>query len=228
MEMKDINIIYEDNDIIVVEKPAGMPVQTRSITQRDMVSELKNHLNGKNGKEPYLGIIHRLDQPVRGIVVFAKNEMAAGELSRQISRECFDKRYYAVVEGYIEDKEQMVLEDYLIKTRDNMAKVVQKGTKDAKKAVLAYTVLDKDRNKDMTLLDIELKTGRFHQIRAQLSNICHPIAGDVKYGAKPDKNAERTIALCAYHLGFDHPLKSKRMDFDLDVINEYRIHATEA
>lgn len=210
-----MNILYEDKDIIVVEKPAGMPVQTSSITQKDMVSELKNHLHAKNGGS-YLGVIHRLDQPVKGIVVFAVNEKAAGKLSRQISAGIFDKHYYAVVEGIIEPHERKVLEDHLIKTKENTAKVAAKGTKDAKKAVLSYTVTDINRDKEITLLDIELMTGRFHQIRAQLSHAGHPIVGDVKYGAKTAE-PDRSIRLCAYRLSFEHPRTGKKMDFELDI-----------
>lgn len=210
-----MNILYEDKDIIVVEKPAGMPVQTGRITEKDMVSELKNYLHEKGGSS-YLGVIHRLDRPVRGIVVFAVNEKAAGNLGRQMSNEGFDKDYYAVVEGIIDTRERTVLEDHLIKTKENTAKIAAEGTKGAKKAVLSYIVEDSDRDKDLTLLNIKLVTGRFHQIRAQLSNSGHPIVGDVKYGAgSPVK--DRTIKLCAYHLSFKHPRTGKSMDFKLDI-----------
>lgn len=210
-------ILYEDSDIIVVEKPAGIPVQTRSITQKDVVSELKNHLSVKNGNKPYIGIIHRLDQPVRGILVFALNEKAAGSLSRQIAGGGFDKRYHATVEGIIDSKNRTVLEDYLIKTGENKAKVADKSMKGARKAVLEYTVIDTDPEKHLTRLDIRLMTGRFHQIRAQLSNAGHPIKGDIKYGAVPDNDLTGgTISLCAYHLGFDHPCTGERMIFELE------------
>lgn len=218
-----MNILYEDKDIIVVEKPAGVPVQTFSIAQKDMASELKKYLYSKTGKEPYLGIIHRLDQPVRGLLVFSLNEKAAGSLSRQIAESGFDKRYYAVVEGVMDLQERTVLEDYLVKTRENTARVVNKEFKDAKKAILAYTVTDIDYDKKLSLLDIELMTGRFHQIRAQLSNAGYPILGDVKYGAKT-REPDRSIKLCAYHLSFDHPRLSRRMEFDIDMLDDFNIH----
>ena len=220
-----MNILYEDKDIVVAEKPAGLPVQTRNINQVDMVSILKNHLSGKTGGEPYLGIIHRLDQPVRGILVFALNEKAAGSLSKQIAERRFEKHYYAVVEGILDSKERIELKDYIAKTKENTAKIVNKGVKDAKEAVLFYTVLDTDAENKQTLLDIELMTGRFHQIRAQLSNAGFPIEGDIKYGAKPDNGIQnRAIKLCAYHLCFDHPQTGKRMEFCLDVREGFEFH----
>ena len=221
-----MNIIYEDKDIIVIEKPAGMPVQTGKIAQKDLVSELKIYLHEKCNGETYLGIIHRLDQPVRGILVFALNKITAGELGRQIADEGFDKRYYAVVEGIVDVKGKTVLEDYLIKTRDNMAKVVDKSYKDAKKAILEYSVIKTDMNRQRTLLDIELMTGRFHQIRAQLSNMGHPIVGDLRYGAGSCENGlpDRAIGLCAYHLGFKHPGTGRRMDFEIAFeTDKYRV-----
>ena len=220
-----LNILYEDKDIIVVEKPVGMPVQTRNIVSRDMVSELKNYLSAKSkSPNPYLGIIHRLDQPVRGLLVFALNEKAAGSLSRRMSAGGFNKKYHACVEGIVESGEDwQVLIDHLIKDKDT-ARIVDKDKKDAKRAELKYRTIKTDAERDETLLDIELITGRFHQIRAQLSNMGHPITGDVKYGARVHESGEkegmgitfkRSIGLCAYQLSFTHPRTGEKMEYHL-------------
>lgn len=218
-----MNIIYEDNDIIVVEKPAGMPVQTGNIALKDMVSELKKYLSvRKNISDPYLGIIHRLDQPVRGILVFAINEKAAGNLSGQLNKGGFNKKYHAYVEGILDTKDEWItLSDHLIKDKD-IARIADKGNKNAKKAELKYKTVRTEEN--VTLLDIELITGRFHQIRAQLSNSGHPILGDVKYGAKVHEFGEitgtskRSIGLCAYQLSFTHPRTGERMEYIIEDI----------
>ena len=215
----NLNILYSDKDILVVEKPAGVAVQTAKLTEKDMVSEIKNHLSIINKKpDPYLGIIHRLDQPVRGILVFALNEKAASRLSKQISTGSFNKFYHAYVTGYMEKSDEwMTLTDYLIKDKDNKAGIVNINDKNAKKAELKYRILKAEREKNVSLLDIELITGRFHQIRVQLSHIGHPILNDVKYGA--DKNLalnnERAIALCAYRLSFKHPETGREMEFSI-------------
>lgn len=213
----NLNILYSDKDILVVEKPAGMAVQTRKLTERDLVSEIKNHLSREYKKaDPYLGIVHRLDQPVRGLLVFALNEKAASALSRQISSHSFNKCYLALVEGLVKDSGGWVtLTDYLIKDKDNTARITDKDERGAKKAELRYKIVSTDREAGVTLLEAELITGRFHQIRAQLSNMGYPIVNDVKYGACKVKalNNERTIALCAYKLSFEHPVLLREMQY---------------
>lgn len=220
-----MNIIYEDKDVIVVEKPAGMPVQTGNIAGKDLVSELKNYLYAVSKRpDPYLGIIHRLDRPVRGILVFALNEQAAGKLSKQIRTGDFNKKYHAYVEGIINTGDEWkTLVDYLIKDKDT-ARIEDKDNKNAKRAELKYKTVKTEEAENMTLLDIELVTGRFHQIRAQLSNLGHPIIGDDKYGAKTGDADAKTakgiisgnaIGLYAYHLSFDHPRTGKREEFSL-------------
>ena len=213
----NLNILYSDKDILVVEKPAGMAVQTARITEKDLVSEIKNHLSLLNKKpDPYLGIIHRLDQPVKGILVFALNEKAASDLSKQVNTGSFNKSYHACVKGYMEESDEWVtLTDYLIKDKDNKARIVSINDKNAKRAELKYRILKAEREKNVSLLDIELITGRFHQIRAQLSNIGHPILNDVKYGADRNLvlNNERAIALYAYRLSFKHPGSGREIEF---------------
>ena len=212
-----MDIIYEDKDIMVIEKPAGVPVQTKNITEKDTVSELKNLISLRSkSADPYLGIIHRLDKPVRGILVFALNEKAAGDLGRQIVNGAFNKRYHAYVEGPVDTGGEWVeLTDYLIKEKDT-AKIADKGSGKAKKAVLKYRTVKTYEDKGVTLLDIELITGRFHQIRIQLSNLGHPVTGDVKYGATVRSDMPKgTIGLCAYQLSFTHPVTGKEMTFTL-------------
>ena len=231
-----MNILYEDKDIIVVEKPAGVPVQTKSITERDLVNGLKGYLNKEKGiNDPYIGTIHRLDRPVHGILVFALNKKAAAELSRQLVCGGFNKKYHALVEGTVDTKgEERLLENYLIKNRDNTAQLSDRNEKKARAARLKYRSIRTDAENNVTLLDIELITGRFHQIRVQMAGTGHPVAGDVKYGASridtdlyaryfntsgavSDKgysiSGNASICLSAYSLGFMHPSDGKRMEF---------------
>mgnify|MGYP002857443872 CR=1 FL=1 len=216
-----MEILYEDEDVIVVVKPAGIPTQTANIRQKDLVDEIKAYLKDRDGtdREPYLGIIHRLDQPVSGILVFAKNENAAASLSDQIQKGVFHKYYMAEVEGVPEfhpdeDGIWARLTDSIIKeTKQNRAVITDAGYKNAKKAELLYRVVSVDRASDRCLLEISLITGRFHQIRAQMSNMGHPIAGDTKYGAREKTDS---IALKAYKLEFIHPKSGKQMSFGLN------------
>lgn len=220
------NIVFEDKSMIVAYKPAGIATQTARLGQQDMVSELKNYLSGKpenKGKgEPYLGLIHRLDQPVAGILVFAKTRQAAASLSSQITDGTFRKYYYSVIYGRPE-KEQGRLEDYLYKDRKtNMSMVVTQDFPEAKRAVLDYklikTLMILEVLQEASLMEIELFTGRHHQIRVQMANAGMPLLGDSKYGTREDKQLSREIglknvALCAYKLQFKHPETGKDLNF---------------
>lgn len=220
------NIVFEDDHIIVAYKPAGIATQTARVGQRDMVSELKNYLSGKSeykGKgEPYLGLVHRLDQPVAGVLVFAKTKQAAASLSRQITDGTFHKYYYAVIYGRpVQEKGR--LEDYLYKDgRTNMSIVVKKDFPEAKRAVLDYklvkTLMVLEAFQEASLMEIELFTGRHHQIRVQMANAGMVLLGDSKYGAEEDKQFSREIgcrnvALYAYKLQFKHPKTGKEVNF---------------
>lgn len=200
-------ILYEDQHIIVCQKEAGIAVQTARMSQMDMESALKNYLaakNNNNGKMPYLAVIHRLDQPVRGVLVFAKTPLAAKNLNAQVTNHSIGKYYLAQVDGVI-PKETDTLEDYLLKdARTNTSKVVKAGTPNSKKAVLHY------RKKDEQTVEIELVTGRHHQIRVQLSHAGMPLKGDTKYN--PNAMPGR-LGLCAYHLVLKHPKTGKEMEF---------------
>ena len=216
-------IIYEDSHILVVHKPAGLATQSSKVGQPDLVSELKNYLakQEKNGA-PYLGIVHRLDQPVEGLLVFAKTKEAAGKLTTQLAGGALNKQYYALVCGK-PGEESGELVDYLCK-EGNLAKIVTAQDKDAKKAVLQYKVLaNKELNgeENITLLDIHIDTGRFHQIRAQLSGSGWPILGDGKYGNEASVNLSRhlkvpNVALYAYRLELKHPATGKQLTFSIE------------
>lgn len=210
-------IIYEDTEILVCHKPAGFPVQTRKTGAADVESELKNYLFRMSQKnaEPYIGIIHRLDQPVEGLLVFARNSASAAALNRQMQTENFGKYYLAEVCGRFAGK-QGTLTDYLIKnSKTSRAEIGEQGQKDAKKAVLDYTVLEE--REETSLLRIRLETGRFHQIRVQMAHAGCPIVGDTKYNpAVQRKSGYQKIHLCAYRLEFAHPRTKEKMEFEIE------------
>lgn len=199
------NILYEDNHILVCRKDAGIAVQTARIGQMDLESMLKNYLAGNLNQPPYLAVIHRLDQPVCGVLVFAKTPFAAKELNKQVTNHTMGKHYLAEVDGVI-PKEEDTLTDYLMKdARTNTSCVVPKGTPGAKEAILHY------KKKDDNHLEIELVTGRHHQIRVQLSHAGMPLVGDGKYN--PNGNVAGRLGLCAFRLRFCHPKTGKEMTF---------------
>ena len=220
--MKNYKIIYEDKDIIICHKMAGLAVQTGKIGTLDLVSELKNYLlksqDKKPSKEPYLGVVHRLDQPVEGVILFAKNQEAAGFLSKQLTTGIMNKCYYAVAAGVC-DKEQGLLTDYLMKdNKTNSSYVTSK--EEGKESKLEYNLINKVTKDDKTyaLYDIHLLTGRHHQIRVQMSNANMPLLGDKKYGNDFSNNLStelniRNVALCAYKFEFVHPATKKKMEF---------------
>ena len=201
-------IMYEDAAVLVCYKPTGLAVQTAASFQEDMVSELKNYLSSKCGeKNPYLGMIHRLDQPVEGLLVFARTKKAAAALTKQLEDESLRKKYVAVLCGVPEEK-QGILVNYLKKDgRSNLARVVTEKDSDAKRAELSYLI--REENGKNSLAEIEIKTGRFHQIRVQMSHMGYPLSGDVKYGA----SIRGQLALCAHYLEFENPLTGKRQKF---------------
>lgn len=209
-----LEILFEDKDIIVCYKPAGVPTQTSKIGEQDMVSILKNYLKGG-----YVAVIHRLDQPVEGILVFAKSPYAAKELNKGLQGDGFGKHYKAVLWG-MPQKAKDTLKDYLVKDgRINTSRIACQSEKDAKKAILHYEVLGngQDDGKDITLVKVKLETGRHHQIRVQMANMGCPIWGDSKYNTLPVQDRRfRQIALCAYRLEFVHPRSKKRMMFEVE------------
>lgn len=209
--MTDLDILYEDDDIMVCYKPAGVATQTKNPGIQDMESLLKNY-RARKKEPPYIGIVHRLDQPVEGVMVFAKNQKAAAELSKQVRDRAIGKYYYAVVkktEGFVLE-EQGILTDYVLSDeRSNVSKIVAKDTPMAKKAQLEYQVIG--QAEDVLCVEILLHTGRHHQIRVQFANAGAPLLGDIKYGTK--KNTH--LALCSYRIEFRHPRTKESMKFKI-------------
>lgn len=206
-----MKIVQEDKNILVVYKEAGLATQTAKLGEKDLFSEVKNYLvqNGEKG-DPYLAIINRLDQPVEGLVLFARNKESASNLSAQLNAGKMDKKYLAVVYGEVKESTGQ-LTNYMIKSRmTNLSEIVTCKNKDAKKAELVYNVNCSCNGS--TLVEIKLLTGRHHQIRVQLSSAGYPIYGDMRYGDGPKGH----IALFAYSLGFIHPVTQKPMVFECD------------
>lgn len=210
--MQKLKVLFEDNHIIVVEKPVNIPSQGDKTGDIDMLTIIKEYLKEKYNKpgNVYVGLIHRLDRPVGGVMVFAKTSKAAGRLSEEVRAKIFQKTYLVVVNGKME-KDKGLLEDYLLKNeRNNMSKVVKEGTKNSKFALLDYEVLKYNEEIDLSLLKINLHTGRHHQIRVQLSSRNHSIYGDQKYGGR---GHGKQIALWAYGLKIIHPITKEEMLF---------------
>lgn len=211
--MQDLKVLFEDNHIIVVEKKPNIPSQADKTEDEDMLTMVKQYIKETYNKpgNVYLGLVHRLDRPVGGIMIFAKTSKAASRLSNQVREKVFKKKYLAVVDGKISQK-QGTLEDYLYKDeRNNKSKVVHKDKKNAKLAKLDYQVLKYNEVKNLSLLEINLHTGRHHQIRVQLANFGHSIFGDQKYGTR---GKGKQIALWAYQLTVVHPITKEEMVFE--------------
>ncbi len=219
--MMKSEIIYEDNDILVIYKPEGLAAQSARVTQPDVVSEMCTYL-----KSPYVGLVHRLDQPVEGLMVLGKTKQAAADLSSQLTKGQLKKTYLAVVakeNGDASDisEEWTQLTDYLEKNaKEGKAEIVKNG---GQKATLFYRRL-KSGDDNTAFVEINLITGRFHQIRAQMSHAGMPLLGDVKYAG--EKSGEITgqlsqqillknVALCAYKINFLHPKTKKAMEFEI-------------
>lgn len=215
---RELEIIFEDRDILVCRKPAGVATQTKRLGQQDMESLLKNY-RAKKGEPSYIGIVHRLDQPVEGLMIFAKNQQAAAHLSKQVQDRVIGKYYYAISLNMPSEKEG-VLEDYLLADKKtNFTQILNEKDeggavtdyhREVKKAKLEYRVVES--RKDKTLFDIKLHTGRQHQIRVQMAHMGCPLIGDSKYG---EAGAREQLALCSYKLEFEHPTKKIPMKFEI-------------
>lgn len=200
------DIIFEDNHLLVVNKPVNMPVQEDSSGDPDLLNELKEYIRITYDKpgNVYLGLVHRLDRPTGGVMVFAKTSKAASRLSDTIRRQKMERHYYAVLHGiHLQGSGTFI--DYLYKDKkQNQVFVVNEGTPKAKKAILHYEVLEQVDNK--TLVKVELETGRSHQIRVQFSSRGLPLWGDQKYGQQFSKVGQQ-LALFACSLSFPHVTK---------------------
>ena len=239
-----ISILYEDQDIIVVQKPPGVESQSARGFAPDMVSEIRRHLHNpqdihklttanSGSQPPYVGVIHRLDKPVGGIMVYAKNQKSAASLSAALQDKKVEKSYMAVVCGKLVDKQGAYV-DYLRQDKkNNTSSIVDKSVKDSRKAVLNYREMEVihnpgDGERFLSLIDIELLTGRHHQIRVQFAGHGTPLYGDGRYGIhistkvdikeKPSgriSGQSPALALCAYRLAFPHPAAGERMCFEI-------------
>ena len=209
-----VQILYEDNHVIVCIKPAGVLSQGDGSDAPDMLTILKRYIKEKYEKpgEVYLGLVHRLDRPVSGVMVFARTSKAASRLSEQIRAGKTVKCYRCIVNGVLEGEGK--LENYILKdSKTNTVTVTDKPIGDAKFAVLEYKAVRSDGKN--TLVNIKLGTGRAHQIRAQLAHFGYPIAGDRRYGKVG--NVGYDIALQSYRFEFDHPTRKDRLIFEIPV-----------
>lgn len=216
-----LELLFEDRDLIVVYKPVGIESQSSRGFAADMVSEIKRHIHNLSpaDRDPYVGVIHRLDKPVSGVMVYAKTKKAAAALSRQVANGEIQKRYFAVLCGKPVDNVDNFV-DYLLKDgKTNTSRIVDKGITDAKRAELCCRVLETAEVEpygELTLAEIELLTGRHHQIRVQMAGHGLPLWGDSKYNPLFAARAGRSdadVALAACSLTFCHPVTGKTMTF---------------
>jgi 23S rRNA pseudouridine1911/1915/1917 synthase len=204
-------ILYEDNHIIVVNKPSGMLSQGDSSGEDSMLEVLKTYIKKKYNKEGdvFIGLVHRLDMPVSGVMVFARTSKAARRLHSEIIAGNMDKYYAAIVEKELpDDKRWHRLENFLIRERD-ITKIALKESKDSQRADLSYRTIS--AAKGFTMVLIKLGTGRKHQIRAQFAGIGAPVSGDKKYGSYNE--VKNSICLHSVFLSFTHPTLKERMKF---------------
>ena len=204
--MIKLNILYEDNHIIVVEKPFNVLSQSDNTKDEDMLTIIKGYIKEKYNKpgNVYLGLVHRLDRPVGGVMVFARTSKAASRLSEEVKNKSIHKYYLAVVHG---KTTKGTLIDKISKDEKTNNSYIDDDN--GKESVLSYKTLYYDKGNDLSLIEIDLKTGRHHQIRLQMSNIDHPLYGDQRYG----KNEKDQIALYAYKLCFIHPVTKEELCF---------------
>lgn len=238
-------ILYEDASILVIHKPAGIAVQSGRVGQMDVESELRNYL-----KTSFIGLIHRLDQPVEGLLVVAKTKDAAARINKQLTEGTLNKKYLAVVHLEWDDISiHGEFTDYIIK-EGQVAKILpspnsmsgmvaigsiktgtvmpdnvhgQTSNQKLQKAILHYTIVK--RLDDLALVDVEIETGRFHQIRCQMAHHGMPLLGDVKYGSSVSVELSRNLgirqtALCANRIAFKHPVSGKLLQFQVEPENQ--------
>lgn len=207
--MNKLDVLYEDNHIIVVLKPANILSQGDITGDMDMLSLVKTYIKEKYHKpgNVYLGLVHRLDRPTSGIMVFARTSKAAARLSKQIQQHQFEKKYLAVVHGLFSQKIG-IMKDYL--SRQDVCSLIGDALT-GKYAELSYQVLEENIEQHLSLVDISLKTGRHHQIRVQFSSRGFPLHGDSRYG----KDRNKSLCLVAYSLSFFHPITKERLCFKI-------------
>ena len=212
------NILYEDNHLIVIHKLPNIPVCPDSSNDHDLLTMLKEYIKEKYQKpgNVYLGLVHRIDRPTEGIMVYAKTSKAAERLSKQIQNNTFHKTYYAVVKGITKNKE--TLKDYLTKNEKTNTSYISNKDK-GKLAILDYITI-KSTN-DLSLVKINLQTGRHHQIRVQFSSRNHPLYGDHRYNKDFIDDTKTNLALIAKELSFYHPTTKELLHFEIDLPKKY-------
>ena len=218
MSSTSIQVLYEDNHLIAVNKVGGLLVQGDKTGDSTLIDLVKAYLVNTYNKpgEAFLGVIHRIDRPTSGIVLFAKTSKALTRMNAIFSERQVQKTYHALVEGHVSSTSETLTHYLLRKPALNKSFAYQKEVENSKKASLSFTVLKQfDR---YTYLSIELHTGRHHQIRAQLAALGHPIKGDLKYGAKRS-NTNGQIDLVAQSLRFEHPVKKETVHIELQEMN---------
>ena len=215
----NLKVIYEDNHIIVVEKPVNIPSQGDKTGDEDMLTIIKQYIKEKYNKpgEVYLGLVHRLDRPTGGVMVFAKTSKAASRLSEQVRNKEFEKQYLCIVYGKMEN-EKGTFKDFLLKNeRTNTSRVIDinnaksKEVRNAKEAILDYEVVKYNEEINLSVVKVLLHTGRHHQIRVQFASRNHSLYGDQKYGTR---GRGKQLALWAYSLSFNHPTTKERLCFE--------------
>lgn len=217
----EVVILFEDNQILTAYKPAGVLSQSDGSGAPDMLTVIKGYLKEKYNKpgQVFLGLVHRLDRPVSGVMVFAKTSKAASRLSEQIRKHELDKRYRLIADGRvgnIGDSDELV--SYLIKDRkNNISKTGSADSDETKECRLIYSVdsVKEYNGRFLSLVNVRLLTGRSHQIRVQFAEIKHPLIGDVKYNNTVSAGFAKDICLESYLLGFNHPVSKERMIFEL-------------
>lgn len=211
--MQNLKVLYEDNHIIVVEKPVNIPSQADKTGDIDMLTIIKAYLKEKYNKpgKVYLGLVHRLDRPTGGVMVFAKTSKAASRLSEQVRNKEFEKKYLCIVDGKLEEKSGTFRDCLLKNERTNTSKVVDAKTKNAKEAILDYEVLKYNEEINLSVIKVYLHTGRHHQIRVQFAHRNHSLYGDQKYGTR---GRGKQLALWAFSLSFKHPTTKELLNFE--------------
>ncbi len=213
MTKEDLIVLYEDNHIIVVLKPQNVPSCEDESKDKDLLTVIKEYVKEKEHKagNVYIGLVHRLDRPTGGVMVFAKSSKAAARLSEQMKSGDFEKKYSAVLMGNLKEK-KATLTNYLKKNPiNNMVYVCPQTVEGAKFAELEYRVLEE--NEELSFVEVKLHTGRTHQIRVQMSSIGAPVYGDMRYGGEKAKKGK--LALWATSLSFSHPISKERLCFKI-------------
>ena len=211
--MNSLKVLYEDNHLIVVEKPVNIPSQGDKTGDVDMLSIIKAYLKEKYNKpgDVYLGLVHRLDRPTGGVMVFAKTSKCASKLSEQVRNKEIHKQYLCIVDGKLEEKKG-TFRDYLYKNeKNNTSRIAKPNEKNAKEAILDYEVIKYNDEINLSVVKVNLHTGRHNQIRVQFASRNHSLYGDQKYGAR---GRGKQLALWAYSLSFRHPTTKEELTFE--------------